>query len=218
MRHAGTRSRKWCFEKNFSHVPVIPLILASASPRRRELLARAGFSFEVVVSAAEENEDPHGDPAQMVVENALAKARAVAAKRPEALVLGADTTVALDGRVFNKPADLDEAREMLRALGGKTHTVFTGTAFVRGNAGLEETRLVACRVRFKPLDDDTISRYFKIVNPLDKAGAYGIQTGRDIIVESYEEPLSNIVGLPAEIIAPRLRELLAEPAFPRKTF
>lgn len=150
----------------------------------------------------------------MVVENALAKARAVAEKRPEALVLGADTTVALGGRVFNKPANLDEAREMLRALGGKTHTVFTGTAFVRKNAEIEETRIVACRVRFKPLDDDTISRYFKIVNPLDKAGAYGIQSGRDIIVESYEEPLSNIVGLPAEILAPRLRELLAAPAFP----
>lgn len=189
---------------------MIPLILASASPRRRELLARAGFSFEVLVSEAEENEDPHGDPERMVLENALAKARAVAAKRPEALVLGADTTVALENRVFNKPADLAEAREMLRELGGKTHTVFTGTAFVRAGTGFEETRVVACRVRFRPLDDETISLYFRIVNPLDKAGAYAVQTGRDLIVESYEEPLSNIVGLPVEIIAPRLKRLMEE--------
>lgn len=186
------------------------LILASASPRRRELLAAAGFRFEIKTSNAEENEDPAGDPREMVLENALAKACAVAAENPDALVLGADTTVALGARVFNKPADLAEAREMLRALGGNAHTVFTGVAFVCAGTDFAETRVVACRVKFKPLDDETISRYFRLVNPLDKAGAYGIQEGRELIVESYEEPLSNIIGLPVEIIAPRLRVLLAE--------
>lgn len=184
------------------------LILASASPRRRELLAAAGFRFEIKTSNVEENEDPAGDPREMALGNALAKARAVAAENPDALVLGADTTVALGARVFNKPADFAEAREMLRALGGNAHTVFTGVALVRAGTGFEETRVVACRVRFKPLDDETIARYFRLVNPLDKAGAYGIQEGRELIVESYEEPLSNIIGLPVEIIAPRLRELL----------
>lgn len=184
------------------------LILASASPRRRELLAKAGFSFEVITSNAEENEDPSGDPRRMVLENALAKARAVAAENPDALVLGADTTVALGNRVFNKPANLDEAREMLRELSGNTHTVFTGIALVCAGTGFCEKHVVPCRVKFKPLDDDAISLYFRIVNPLDKAGAYGIQAGREIIVESYDEPLSNIIGLPIEVIAPRLRELL----------
>ena len=167
------------------------LILASASPRRRELLAAAGFRFEVRVSAVAENEDPAGDPREMSAGNALAKACAVAAENPGALVLGADTVVALGNRVFNKPADLAEAREMLRALGGNEHEVFTGVAFVCAEMRLRETRVV-----------------FEIVDPLDKAGAYGIQSDRDLIVESYEEPLSCIVGLPVEVIAPRLRELL----------
>ena len=112
------------------------LILASASPRRRELLAAAGFRFEVRVSAVAENEDPAGDPREMSAGNALAKACAVAAENPDALVLGADTVVALGKRVFNKPADLAEAREMLRALGGNEHEVFTGVAFVCAAAGL----------------------------------------------------------------------------------
>lgn len=184
------------------------LILASASPRRRELLAAAGFRFEVRVSAVAENEDPAGDPREMSAGNALAKACAVAAENPDALVLGADTVVALGKRVFNKPADLAEAREMLRALGGNEHEVFTGVAFVCAAAGLRETRVISCRVKFRPLDETAISRYLEIVDPLDKAGAYGIQSGRDLIVESYEEPLSCIVGLPVEVIAPRLRELL----------
>ena len=186
------------------------LILASASPRRRELLAAAGFRFEVRVSAVAENEDPAGDPREMSAGNALAKACAVAAENPGALVLGADTVVALGNRVFNKPADLAEAREMLRALGGNEHggnehEVFTGVAFVCAAAGLRETRVISCRVKFRPLDETAISRYFEIVDPLDKAGAYGIQSGRDLIVESYEEPLSCIVGLPVEVIAPRRR-------------
>lgn len=185
------------------------LILASASPRRRELLANAGFSFEIQTSDVPENEDPHGNPREMVLENALAKARAVAAKNPDALVLGADTTVALGNRVLNKPANLDEAREMLLALGGNTHTVFTGVALVCAGTGLCETHLVACDVTFKPLNDEIISRYFKCCNPLDKAGAYGIQDGGELIVERYDEPLSNIIGLPVEHISARLRALLA---------
>lgn len=185
------------------------LILASASPRRRELLADAGFSFDIQTSNVPENEDPHGNPREMVLENALAKARAVATKNPDALVLGADTTVALGDRVLNKPASLAEAREMLLALGGNTHTVFTGVALVCAGTDLCETHLVACDVTFKPLEDETISRYFEICNPLDKAGAYGIQNGGELIVARYDEPLSNIIGLPVERISARLRALLS---------
>lgn len=191
----------------------VKLILASASPRRRELLAAAGFDFSIETSNASEDENPAGDPQAMSRGNALAKARAVAMKNRGALVLGADTVVALENRVFNKPANFDEAREMLRALSGREHTVFTGVAFVcasdvPANEDFCETCVVACRVKFKPLDDAIISRYFERVNPMDKAGAYGIQEARELIIESWDEPMSNIVGLPIEIIAPRLRELL----------
>lgn len=184
------------------------LILASASPRRRELLAKAGFQFEARTANVVEDENPDGDPRAAVAHNARIKAEAVAAENPDALVLGADTTVALNGRVFNKPENLDEAFSMLRTLGGNTHTVYTGVCLIGRSAGICEEKVFACNVRFKPLDDATIELYFKIVNPLDKAGAYGIQEGRELIVESYEEPLSNIIGLPVELIAPRLKELL----------
>jgi len=197
----------------------VRLILASASPRRRELLSAAGFDFFIETSNVPEDENPLGNPCEMSLGNALSKARAVAAKNIGALVLGADTVVALEKRVFNKPKNLEEAREMLRALSGREHTVFTGVALVRlgskncGNGvpvsdDFCETRSVACHVKFKRLDNATISRYFAHVNPLDKAGAYGIQEARDLIVESWDEPMSNIVGLPVEIIAPRIRELL----------
>ena len=189
------------------------LILASASPRRRELLSAAGFEFSVVTSNVTEDENPSGDPRAMALGNASAKARAVALKNLGALVLGADTVVALGGRVFNKPENLNAAREMLRALSGREHTVFTGVAFASADARdaekiFLETHVVACRVKFRALDDATISRYFSRVNPLDKAGAYGIQEARELIIESWDEPMSAIVGLPVEIIAPRLRELL----------
>lgn len=183
-------------------------ILASASPRRRELLAKAGFQFEVQTANVVEDENPDGDPKAAVLHNARIKAEAVAEQNPDALVLGADTTVALDGRVFNKPENIEEAFSMLRALSGKTHTVYTGVCFIGRDAGICEEQIFACNVTFKTLDDATIALYFKIVNPLDKAGAYGIQEGRDLIVAAYEEPLSNIIGLPVELLAPRLRTLL----------
>lgn len=183
-------------------------ILASASPRRRELLAKAGFRFEVKTAEVVEDEDPNGDPRLAVAHNARIKAEAVAAQNPDALVLGADTTVALGGKVFNKPENLDAARAMLRTLSGKTHTVYTGVCLIGNVAGIREENVFSCNVTFKNLDDATIDLYFKIVNPLDKAGAYGIQEGRDLIVAAYDEPLSNIIGLPIELIASRLRELL----------
>jgi len=185
-------------------------ILASASPRRRELLSKAGFSFEIQTSDAEENENPRGNPREMVLENALAKARAVAEKNPDALVLGADTTVALGGCVLNKPADLCEARKMLRALGGNAHTVFTGVALVCAGTGFCETRVVTCRVKFKPLSDEMISRYFEICNPLDKAGAYGIQGGAALFVSGISGDYYNIMGLPVCRLGEILRQIAPE--------
>lgn len=182
-------------------------ILASASPRRRELLAAAGFNFKICTADIVEDEDPNGDPQKAVAYNAREKALAVAKQFPDAIVLGADTTVALGNVVLNKPADMNEAHAMLKKLGGNTHTVYTGVCIVCKATQLCDERIVACNVTFKPLDDNTICEYFKHVNPLDKAGAYGAQEARELIIDHYDEPLSNIIGLPIEIIAPILKKL-----------
>jgi septum formation protein len=103
---------------------------------------------------------------------------------------------------------------MLRRLSGREHTVFTGVALARRNTALDEVRCFTSRVCFKPFGGETISAYFQIVNPLDKAGAYGIQQGRDLIIARYDEPLSNIMGLPVELLLPRLAQLGVKPATP----
>lgn len=185
----------------------IPFILASASPRRTELLSAAGMPHRVVVAQVTEQEDPATDPKEMVLHNSLIKARAVAKQFPHALVLGADTTVALGEHALNKPADLNESRAMLRRLSGKTHTVHTGICLICKDLGIEELHDVTAWVRFRVLTDDAITRYQGLVNTLDKAGAYGIQEGREIIIEDYQQPISTIMGLPVEFVAERLQAL-----------
>lgn len=177
---------------------VARLILASASPRRRELLGQLGIPFTVEVAAITEHEDPTTDPREMVTHNAALKADWVAARHPDAFVLGADTTVFIDNTVLNKPRDLADARAMLLRLAGRTHTVFTGVALRRSSDGLRIDEGVTSEVTFKPFDDAVIDQYLAIVNPLDKAGAYGIQEGRDLIVAHWEGSFSNIMGLPME--------------------
>ena len=185
----------------------LELILASASPRRTELLAAAGIPHRVVVAAVTEHEDPSTDPREMVLHNARLKAEAVARLHPEALVLGADTTVALGDQALNKPADLAEARAMLRRLSGREHTVHTGVSLILRSEGLDETHCVTAKVRFRTLTEAAIDEYVKTVNTLDKAGAYGIQQGRELIIESFDPPISTIMGLPVEFVETRLREL-----------
>ena len=174
------------------------LILASASPRRRELLGQLGVPFEVVVADVTEHEDPATEPRKMVAHNAALKADWVASRHPDAFVLGADTTVFIDQTVLNKPRDLAEAREMLKRLAGRTHTVFTGVALRRQREGIKVDEGVTSQVTFRPLDDAVIDAYFKVVNPLDKAGAYGIQEGRELIIAGWEGSFTNIMGLPME--------------------
>ena len=174
------------------------LILASASPRRRELLQQLGVPFEVVVADVTEHEDPQTDPRVMVAHNAALKADWVAARHPDAVVLGADTTVFLDGQAINKPRDLGESRSMLRRLSGREHTVFTGIAVRRASTGLRINEGVSSHVAFKPFGDDVIEDYVKRVNTLDKAGAYSIQEQTDLIIAGYRGSFSNIMGLPME--------------------
>ena len=173
-------------------------ILASASPRRKQLLGELGLTFEVVVAEITEHEDPDTDPKHMVTHNAALKADWVAARHPDAWVLGADTTVFIDNTAINKPADLTEARAMLKRLAGRTHVVFTGVAVRHVGRGVRIDEGVTSEVTFKAFDDAVIDEYFRVVNPLDKAGAYGIQEGRELIIEGWRCSFSNIMGLPME--------------------
>ena len=185
----------------------LPFILASASPRRTELLREAGLPHRVVVAAVTEHEDPSTDPAMMVLHNARLKAAAVSRLHPGALVLGSDTTVALGDQALNKPADLTESRAMLRSLSGREHTVHTGVCLLCPALGIDESHDVTAWVRFRGLTDEDITRYQSLVNTLDKAGAYGIQEGREIIIDDYQRPISTIMGLPVEFVKARLASL-----------
>ena len=130
--------------------------------------------------------------------NARAKAEWVADRNPGRFILGADTTVFLDGQILNKPRDLDEARSMLARLSGRTHSVFTGLVLLHRNQGLEEVEVVFSEVTFRDLDPAAIEAYLAVVNPLDKAGAYAIQESGEMIVAGYTGSLSNIIGLPLD--------------------
>ena len=174
------------------------LILASASPRRRELLTQLGVAFAVVVAEVTEHEEASTDPRVMVAHNAALKADWVAARHPRAVVLGADTTVFIDGTALNKPRDRTEARAMLRRLSGRTHTVFTGVAVRRAEDGLRIDEGVASEVTFKALDEAVIEAYLARVNTLDKAGGYAIQEHAELIVAGQRGSLTNIIGLPIE--------------------
>ena len=181
-------------------------ILASGSSRRRDLLKQDGWQFRIVVSDVEEHENGV-PPEQLVTLNAQLKAKAVAELPPNALVLGSDTTVALGDTILNKPAKLDEAREMLRKLSGQTHQVHTAFVIIHKSGGVEELQIISNKVRFKPLAESTINTYLGRVHTLDKAGGYAIQERGDLIIDTYEDPLSNIIGLPIEAVNERLGTL-----------
>lgn len=177
---------------------MMSLILASASPRRARLLASLDLPFTVIPAEVEEDPGLTLGPREMVAYNARLKGLAVAERYPDRVVLAADTTVFIDNRILNKPRDWDEAWEMLRCLSGRTHSVFTGM-FLKGPDAPGELELgVESRVTFRELDDATIARYFEKVDPLDKAGGYGIQEGSEEIIEGYEGSFTNIVGLPVD--------------------
>ena len=184
--------------------PQSSLVLASASPRRRALLGRLGLPFEVVPSDADETPPPGLGPEEAAVELALAKALAVAARRPGRVVIGADTIVALDGEMLGKPRDDADATAMLRRLRGRWHTVSTGVAVVRDDRTCRD--VVTARVRMHDSPDDVIARYVASGEPRDKAGAYGVQgLGGALVAEVQGSELA-VVGLPLRRLAELLRE------------
>ena len=182
------------------------LILASASPRRRELLASLGLTFEVVPSDADETLEPIALP-EAVAALALRKARAVAATRRGGLIVAADTIVVIDGRALGKPADRAEARAMLQTLRGRTHEVMTGVVVLDAASGRHATETVISRVTMAAYSDAAIDAYVAGGEPLDKAGAYGIQGRAGRFISRIEGCYFNVVGLPLARLQQALNEL-----------
>lgn len=172
------------------------LVLASASPRRKELLEVLGLrDFAIIPARGEEIAEPGLTPEETVCTLSLQKAREVAAGlEPDALVIAADTVVALDGKILGKPADEEDAFSMLSLLSGRTHEVFTGLTLMRG--GREETIFERTEVRFRSLSPEEIRAYIATGEPMDKAGAYGAQGRASIFVEGVCGDFFNVVGLP----------------------
>jgi septum formation protein len=170
------------------------LVLGSASPRRRELLGRLGLTFEVDPADIDESTRADESPFEYVTRLAEEKARRVAERHPAAAVLAADTTVELDGRALNKPGDLDQSADMLRALRGREHLVHTAIALAI--EGTIETRTVTSRVRFRAFSEATLAGYVLSGEGLDKAGSYGIQDLGMALVSEVHGSYTNVVGLP----------------------
>ena len=177
------------------------LILASASPRRRELLDLLGLEFEVIATGIEELTE--GEPAVLVVENALRKARAAA--RPSAVALGVDTDVVLDGRLLGKPEDAASAAARIRALAGRTHAVLSGLALV--TAADVRTELVRTEVTFRALTDSEVETYVESGEWRDRAGGYAVQGLGSSLVAAIDGDLSNVIGLPLPALAEMIGKL-----------
>ena len=182
-----------------------PLILASASPRRAELLKLLHVKFRILPGTVAEAAHEHLSPLEVCQLNAHRKARAVAKKIPDALVLGADTLVFLDGEIMGKPASRADAERMLTRLQGRTHQVVTGISLIHLRADRERIFAVSTEVMFHPLDAGQIRDYLAKVNPMDKAGAYAIQEHGDLIISEISCSYSNVVGLPVEQLRAELR-------------
>ena len=188
------------------------LILASASPRRRELLQEHGYDFFVSPAEVIERVPRHFTAGETALFNAHAKAEAVAERFPEELVLGVDTLVAHEGDIFGKPRDMREAERMLRRLNGCSHQVFSGVWIVHAVTGRRRGLIEASTVYFRRLAAARLRVYLARIRPLDKAGAYAALTDNGELIERVDGSFSNVVGLPMERTAPLLRSFGILPA------
>lgn len=181
-----------------------PLILASASPRRQEYLTRLGLTFRIIPATIDETPEPGESPAAFARRMAATKAGQIADAHPEACVIGADTVVALDHRIFGKPRDPEEALAMLTTLQGRTHEVTTGFALVATSRNIEEVAAVTTLVTFGAFAETILRAYVDSGEPMDKAGAYGIQGIGSFLVQSLTGSCSNVVGLPVQAVVQSL--------------
>jgi septum formation protein len=184
-----------------------PLVLASRSPRRREILTLAGIPFQIAPSDVDEENDG-GDPSSLVLRHSLAKASHIAAGFPGRVVLGADTLVHAGGRVLGKPRDAEEAAEMLSILSGRWHEVYGGVAIICEGVETASFHEVT-RVRFRDLSRGEIGAYVETGEPMDKAGAYGIQGYGCVLVDRIEGCYFNVMGLPVARTATALTGMAA---------
>ena len=180
------------------------LILASASPRRKELLELLNIPFSIVVSDVDESVSEQLTPKEVVMELSRRKARAVFEKVNQGIVIGSDTIVVVDGEILNKPVDASEARQMLKKLSGKTHSVFTGVTFI--NEEKEHSFYEETFVTFWELTEDDITAYLNTKEYADKAGAYGIQGFGATLVKKVEGEYATVVGLPIARLKQELRQ------------
>ena len=185
--------------------PSPELILASGSPRRRELLTKAGLSFRVLSPEVEELSGDDHEPRELALTNARLKCMAVSLGMPEAVVIGADTVVALDGRIYGKPVDLAEAAQNLRDLSGRVHEVLTGVVMAQGDRRSEFVG--STYVKFRELRELDIEDYLSKVYVLDKAGGYAAQEHRELIIEGFEGDYDNIIGLPVSLVLGQLEKM-----------
>lgn len=182
------------------------LVLASGSPRRRELLKEAGFEFEIARPQGAESESTELSMRELTTLNATRKAFEIARAFPTAVVLGADTLVSLQGVVIGKPVDFADAIRIIQRLRGQTHQVCTSVFICARAAGKTKSFFVVSHVTFRALDDPAIVRYLERIDPLDKAGAYAAQGNGAEIIESIRGSYTNVVGLPMEETIRALRE------------
>ena len=187
-----------------------PVILASASPRRSQLLASMDIEFEVVPSHVEELIDGYDFIPDLCEANARIKAEPIADMHPECLVIAADTMVYLEDTLFGKPTDIDDAHRMLTRLQGRTHQVTTGVSLIYHNEEISKSFSVITNVTFLSLDAGQISEYLAKIDPLDKAGGYAIQEHKQMIAKRVSGSVSNVVGLPVERLKEELTNLFGE--------
>lgn len=182
------------------------LILASGSPRRSDLLDEAGFRFRVVPPEIEENEDTTVPIRELTAENACRKAKAVAERFPDAVVIAADTLVLVGETVLSKPVDRADAERMLESLNGSSHEVFTAVAILQEGEGRSDYFTVTTRVHFRDLSPAERAAYHEKIDPMDKAGAYAAQEHGELIIDRIEGSMTNVIGLPMDEVAGVLAE------------
>ena len=181
------------------------LILASGSPRRRELLSEAGLSFQIISPDVDELSGDGYSPRDLALTNARLKCMAVSVARPESMVIGADTVVTLGGKIYGKPLDLKEAAKNLRIFSGRIHEVLTGVVL---SCGDQRAEFVSTSfVKFKDLNELDIEDYLSKVYVLDKAGGYAAQEHRELIIEKFEGDYQNIIGLPVSLVLDQLYKM-----------